>query len=182
MTVDEFLDWDGGGLEGKLELVDGVVRAMAPASYTYNLIQANLAVIIGSHLKTRQSRCRVATEAAAIPPMRSHLNARIPDLSVSCLPVGDGKRPPDPVLIVEILSPGNPEDSWESVRACANIAAVQEVLVLESERVEAQHFRRSEQGEWPIDGVTITGAGTVTLACIDLAFPLIAAYAGTPLE
>jgi Uma2 family endonuclease len=43
MTAAEFLDWDGGGHQGKLELVNGVVRAMPPASGTHALIQAKLA-------------------------------------------------------------------------------------------------------------------------------------------
>lgn len=181
MTVDEFLDWDGGGHEGKLELVDGVVRAMAPASYTHNLIQANLAGIIHAHLKARKSPCRVGTETAVVPPMRSQINARVPDLSVSCLPVGDGKRSPDPVLIIEVMSPGNPENTWESIRACANIASVQEILVVESERTEALLFRRGDKGEWPIDGVKHQLSECVTLTSIELSIQLTDIYAGTPL-
>ena len=56
MTVDEFLAWDGGGHQGKLELVDGLVRAMAPASATHAMIQGNL-ILIGNHLCRQNSLC-----------------------------------------------------------------------------------------------------------------------------
>ena len=49
MTLEEFFAWDGGGHQGKLELVDGVVRAMAPASATHAIIQGNLVYAIGAH-------------------------------------------------------------------------------------------------------------------------------------
>lgn len=181
MTVDEFLDWDGGGHQGKLELIDGVVRAMAPASYAHGLIQANLTVIIGSHLKSRKSQCRVGTEVGVFPPLNARYNCRVPDVSVSCLPVGNGKRGPDPVLVIEVLSPGNADETWESMRACANILAVQEVLAVESEAVAARYFRRADNGGWPIDGIVLGAADTVSLVSIDLTFPLLDAYAGTPL-
>jgi Uma2 family endonuclease len=32
MTVDEFLDWPGDGSAQKFELIDGELRAMAPAA------------------------------------------------------------------------------------------------------------------------------------------------------
>ena len=60
MTVDEFLAWDGGGHQGKLELVDGLVQAMAPASATHAMIQGNLILLIRNHLRRQNSLCRVA--------------------------------------------------------------------------------------------------------------------------
>ena len=38
MTVDEFIAWVG---DGRWQLVDGEPRAMAPASATHGIIQAN---------------------------------------------------------------------------------------------------------------------------------------------
>ena len=60
MTVDEFLDWPGDGSGQKFELIDGELRAMAPASVSHGIIQANVAGILRSHLIG--SRCYVVVE------------------------------------------------------------------------------------------------------------------------
>ena len=43
MTVEELLDWPGDRSGKKFELVDGEPRAMAPASVSHGIIQANVA-------------------------------------------------------------------------------------------------------------------------------------------
>ena len=58
MSVEDFLAWDGGGHQGKLELVDGEVRAMSPASATHGLIQLTFGSLLRQHLKQSGSRCR----------------------------------------------------------------------------------------------------------------------------
>ena len=50
MTVAEFLDWPGDGSRRKFQLIDGDPRAMAPASITHGIIQANFARLSGNHL------------------------------------------------------------------------------------------------------------------------------------
>ena len=67
MTLDEFLAWDGDGHVGRLELWNGKVRAMAPASATHAIIQLNIGRAIGNHLHARKSPCRVGTEAPIVP-------------------------------------------------------------------------------------------------------------------
>ena len=44
MTVAEFLEWPGDGTGTRYELVDGVLRAMAPASDNHGTIQTNLII------------------------------------------------------------------------------------------------------------------------------------------
>ena len=82
MTIEEFLDWPGDGSGKKFELVDGEPRAMAPASVSHGIIQANIAGILRSHLIG--SRCYVVVEPGVIPRVRSEANMRVPDLAVSC--------------------------------------------------------------------------------------------------
>ncbi len=60
MTVEQFLAWDSTGHVGKLELVEGQVRAMSPASGTHALVQARLAILVGSRLMARNRERRVA--------------------------------------------------------------------------------------------------------------------------
>lgn len=90
MTIEEFLDWPGDGSRKKFELVDGEPRAMAPASVSHGIIQANLAGILRSHLIG--SRCCVVVESGIIPRARSDANMRVPDLAVSCEVSNLGQR------------------------------------------------------------------------------------------
>ena len=179
MTVEEFFAWDGGGHPGKLELVEGQVRAMAPASATHGFIQTNIAGMIRAHLRGTKSRCRAGTEVPVVPPMHNKRNARAPDISVTCAPVSDSKVLEAPVLIVEIMSPGNEAETWESIRALADLASLREILVVQSTRVEAEVYTRDSSGAWPDEPVTTGAGGTVRLTCLDLGLAIAEVYEGT---
>ena len=181
MTVEEFLAWDGAGHVGKLELVDGIPRAMAPASATHGLIQGNIITAFNNHLRKSGSKCRAATEAPIVPPMGKRINARAPDVSVTCSPPSNDGTFVDPVLIVEVLSPSNEPDSWESIRALAGLTSLTEILVVQSTRVEAQVFRRDAQGAWPSEPEIAKEGGTITLASIGLELPVGEVYRDTHL-
>lgn len=180
MTADEFLEWDGDAHQGKLELVHGEILAMSPASATHGIIQAKVARLIGNHLDKSSSACRVGTETPVQPRMGAESNIRVPDLAVTCLPAsGKEKLFPDPVLIIEILSPGNERDTWAAIHACLTIPTIAEVLVLDSEKVEAQVFTKDDAGAWPVNGVTSGAGGTVNLHSIDAQFGVNEIYADT---
>jgi Uma2 family endonuclease len=181
MTADQFLDWDGGGHQGKLELVNGEVVAMSPASGTHSIIQANVTVLIGLHLRAKKMQCRVGTEAPVIPRLSANDNVRAPDIAVTRSDKITGKTFPDPVLIVEVLSPSNQRETWESIHACATIPTLMEIAVIDSERCHAQVFRRDEQGVWPKDGDIVENDGVLKLTTIDAEFPVSEIYAGTHL-
>jgi hypothetical protein len=51
-------------------------------------------------------RCRVVGEPGVITRIRSHVNMRVPDLGVTADAPGQ-QALPDPVVLIEILSPGN---------------------------------------------------------------------------
>lgn len=180
MTVTEFLDWDGGGLQGKLELVNGEVVAMSPASGTHSRIQATLSYLMDAHLRRNKSPCRVGTEAPIVPRFHSKLNVRAPDLAVTYAPLTSDKVFPDPVLIIEVLSPTNQRETWENIWACATLESLMEVAVVDSARVNIQVFRRTQNG-WPKDAETIEAGGTFKLASIDAEWPNAEVYAGTHL-
>ena len=182
MSVDEFFAWDGGGHVGKLELVEGHVRAMAPASGAHSVMQANISAAIHIRLKALKSSCRVGTEAPVIPAFRPRKNARAPDLAVTCTPLSDSQVFENPILIVEILSPSNEDATWETIHALANLTSLKEILVVQSTVVEASVFTRDASGAWPNDGVVTRAGGTIHLASIDLALPIREVYEGTMLE
>ena len=182
MTVDEFVAWDDarGGKHPKYQLVDGEVRAMAPASTAHGTIQANLARHLGNHLDKPGTRCHVVTEPAIETRVRAKLNMRIPDLGVSCLPGASGQIAlPDPILLIEIMSPGNKADTWGNVWAYTSIPSVREILIMQSTRIEALLLRRQTDGSWPADPETIGPDAELALTSIDFSMPLQAAYKKT---
>jgi Uma2 family endonuclease len=180
MTVEDFLNWSGDGHVGKLELVDGVVRAMAPPSQTHGTIQANLARHIGNHLAARRSPCRVITEAPVVPRFKPETNARAPDLAVECAPPSTSRVLQKPTLIIELLSPSNADETWESIRAVANLPSVLEVMVVHSTEIRVETFLKDREGGWPAAPVVFDRLDAmVRLASIDAELPLADIYAGT---
>lgn len=180
MTVDDFLAWKGDGHQGKLELVDGEVRAMSPASATHGLIQATLAILIGQHLRQGGTRCRIFTEPAVSVRVRARTNLRVPDLGVTCTKVeASDQQMPDPILLIEVLSPGNSDDTWDNVWAYCTIPSVREIVVVHSTRIRAELLRRDAQGDWPENPEVIEKGGILNLASIGFEGPLTEVYADT---
>jgi Uma2 family endonuclease len=180
MTVDEFVAWAG---DDRWELVDGEPRAMAPASATHGIIQTNVGYTLTRHLRAANSPCRAVTEPAVVPRVRSRSNMRVPDLAVTCSPVEFGQIAlPDPVLIVEILSPTNESETWENVWTYVSVPSVREVLILRSTSIAADLLRRRADGTWPEEPMRIDGDGALHLESIDLTCPLTELYIGTHLS
>ena len=182
MTVEEFFAWDGGGHVGKLELVHGVVRAQTYASDGHGTIQGNVSRLIGNHLAASRPDCRVVIEGGVIPMFDPKRNVRKPDLSVTCSPNVKGSRAvPNPVLVVEVLSLTNADETWESIQACATVGSVAEILVIDSETRLVQVFTKDAKGVWPDPGQTIEADGTIRLKRLDLEMTMVDVYRGTSL-
>ncbi len=114
--------------------------------------------------------------------MRANWNFRIPDLGVTCAPSRPGEiMTPDPVLLVEVLSPGNSQDTYENVRAYATLSSVKEILVVNSTSMRAEVLRRDTSGGWPANPDMIEAGGTIALETISGALVLAERYAGTHL-
>ncbi len=181
MTVDEFRAEDGGGHVGKLQLVDGCVRPMAPASATHAMSQGNLVDAIGAHSRTRGSPCRVAPEAPIRPAIgKLSSNACAPDLSVTWVPPSAAKTFEEPILIIELLSPSNVDDTWENIRALAPRPTLTQIVVVGSETVEIEIYRKDAKGAWSREPEVLT-VGVIRLASIGLDLPVAEVYSGTHL-
>lgn len=182
MTVDEFIAWPGDGVNKTHQLVEGEVIAMSPATVVHGVLQATLAVLIRNRLSETGQPCVLATEPAVIPRVRASTNMRVPDIGVTCAPIAPGQvEMPEPILLVEVLSPGNQRATRANVWTYASIPSVQEILLVRSTRVEAELLRRGPDGAWP-DGPGMVGIGDLLrLETVDLTCPLLALYAGTHL-
>ncbi len=184
MTAEQFLSSPVDLGPGKHVLIDGVIYSMAPASPTHALIQAELARLIGNHLRERNVPYRVMTEAGMQPRVRAKTNVRIPDLTITC---GPPPGPKDrlveaPLIIIEVLSPSNSDMTEASIQACASIPSVMEMLIVDSTRVFAERWHREASGAWPREPETITAGGKVMLASISLELGLADIYADTHLS
>jgi Uma2 family endonuclease len=180
MTIEEFLDWPGDGSRKTFELVDGEPRAMAPASVSHGIIQANIAGILRTHLIG--SRCYVVVEPGVIPRVRSDANMRVPDLAVSCEVSNVGQRAlSEPTLVIEILSPSNESETRENVWAYTTIPTVREILLIRSTRIAAELIRRGADGIWPSNPQPIEADAALFLESLDFSCRLAAIYENTHL-
>ena len=178
MSVAEFIAWPGDGSGARFELVDGEPRAMAPASVTHGLMQANLARLLGNHLAG--TRCHVVVAPGVIPRVRAGFNFRIPDLAVNCLADEAAQSAlPDPILIIEILSPSNEAETRDNVWAYAAIPSVGEILLVYSTAIGAELLRRQPDGTWPEEPHLLAAADEIALASIGFQGPLAAFYRDT---
>lgn len=181
MSVRDFLAWEPGD-GSRYELVDGEPRAMAPAGTIHGFLQNELGSLIRNHLRGRGGGCEVVANPGVIPHLLSTHNVRVPDLGVTCSPLVPGQATlPDPVLLIEILSPSNQANTWSNVRSYTSIPSVQEILVLDSSRVAAEVFRRSVQGAWP-DQPEALREGDLVLTSIGFRVGLAELYTRTGLE
>jgi len=182
MTVADFLDWPGDGSGHKFQLVDGELRAMSPGSATHGTIQMTLGRLIGNRLVDRGSSCRIVSEPAIATRVRANVNMRVPDLGVTCTPDAPGQQTlPDPIALIEILSPGNASDTWDNVWSYTTIPSVREIAVVHSTRVFVELLRRGADGSWPAEPEEIGPGDTLRLDSIDFACALPEIYAQTHL-
>lgn len=178
MTVEEFLRWEDG-TDARYELVDGFVVAMAPPARAHGLLSVRLGGAIETALRGRRP-CTAQNEAGVVRPDRSDL-CFIADIAVSCDPLQrDDRLIPNPILIVEILSPStNASDRNVKVPEYRQIPSVQEILLIDSESAFAEILRR-DGDRWITEIVQGTGA-TLSLVSVPLTVAMSELYEGIPL-
>jgi Uma2 family endonuclease len=118
-----------------------------PASRTHGHIQNKLRSLIDAHLTARGGSCSIITAPRVVPRVRSDSNFRVPDLGVTCT---DYEREElnltDPVLLIEILSPSNPAETWTNVWVYTTIPSVQEILIVHSTAIRTDLLQRDASG------------------------------------
>jgi Uma2 family endonuclease len=170
MTLADFLSWDDG-TDRRYQLVDGVLRMMAPAAEAHGELALSLGAEIRSRLKPP---CRVISEAGITVPERSD-TYYLADLAVTCAPREPGRRMlAEPVLIVEVLSPSTEHiDRLRNLADYRTLPSVREILIAfpDERRVEVQ--RRTPEG-WSVED--LIGKAEIRLSCCDDLIPLEALY------
>ena len=154
---------------------------MAPGSETHAALQAEIGALLRNHLTDKGGPCRLLSQPGIVPRVRSDRNFRIPDLGVTCAPPTQGLIVPDPILLIEVLSPRNEAQTRANIWAYTTIPSVREILAVPTTRIEAELLRRGADGNWPEDPDTLTGTETLMLRSIGYATPLAAFYRTTAL-
>jgi len=176
MTVAEFLDWNPQGGD-RWELVDGTPQAAAPAAPRHGAIQSEVARLIGNHLAESSPTCRVIIEPGIQPKVRANLNARVPDMAVTCAAWNPDERLlRGPLVLIEILSPSNKAGTWANVWSYVTIPSVREILVLHTAEIRADLLRREDDGTWPDNPQVLQAGDIVALESIGLSAPIAAFY------
>lgn len=177
MTVDEFLTWDDG-TAARYELVGGEVFAMAPPSPWHSKITARLSAAIQRSLRPP---CDVYVEAGLRLTNKEQTYYQA-DLAVSCTPLrSDYLYVPDPVLIVEVLSPSSAGfDRGTKVPDYRTISSVKEIMLVSSSSARVEFWRRSGE-EWTVGDLEGEEA-VLHLDSIGIKLPLAAIYKGMSFE
>ncbi len=178
ISLEAFLAWDAPS-GARWQLIDGEPCAMAPASPLHAGVQNELSRLLGNHLAAHRPACRAYSNPGILLGRSTDRNFRIPDIGVTCTKLTpDEPALPNPVLLIEILSPSNPAATWINVWAYTTIASIQEILIVRTDTPGVHILRPKSDGTWP-DMPTTVEAGDLTLNSIGLTLPLSALYAGT---
>jgi Uma2 family endonuclease len=180
LTVEEFLEACPNDRR-HYQLIDGVTVAMAPPADRHQRIAGILGGVLFNAVEANVRGCAVLIQAGIAPQGlrgRDHFET---DFTITCEPPSDNRRGivEQPLLIVEILSPGTERDDvFVKLPAYQRIASLQEILYVETERVGATVYRRSEVG-W--DSIALTsGEHRLRLATVGLDIALADLYRNIP--
>ena len=178
MTLAEFLRWEDG-TDTRYELLGGCPVAMAPPAIAHGILALRLGARIDAALRSR-SPCFGQSEAGIARPDRND-TCYIADRAVTCTPPERGQQLlQDPLLIVEILSPGTAlYDRQTKVSDYRRIPSVQEILLIDSASIFAEVLRR--EGDRWITEIVRGPQATLSLASIGLTAAMSELYEGIDL-
>jgi Uma2 family endonuclease len=95
---------------------------------------------------------------------------------VTCSPIAGERLMRDPLLLIEILSPSNTDQTRANVWTYTTLPSVAEILVIHSMVVNAELLRRAADGSWPEQPDLIEEGGILRLDSIGLELPLATVY------
>lgn len=172
MTPAEWLAWEERQPE-RYELLWEEPTPMAGGSVRHNDIALNMASALRGTL--RGTGCRVNTgEVKVSLPTGKWL---YPDLFVRCTPrLGTDTKIDDPVVVVEVLSPGTTAYNTNEKRwLYQEVPSLRHLVLVAQDRTKVEVASRDDDGTWrSVFHVGLEGA--LRLDAIDVTLPLAAIY------
>ncbi|MBW4520905.1 MAG: Uma2 family endonuclease [Scytolyngbya sp. HA4215-MV1] len=147
MSIAEYLEWESQQ-EVRHEYVNGKLFAMTGGTIPHNDIVLNLYTALRPHLKSRGCRINVSDVKVEVSPTSPYY---YPDIIVSCDSRDINARQfiQSPKLIVEVLSPSTEaKDRGEKFTYYQTIPSLQEYVLVDSEKVAVECYRRGEGRMW----------------------------------
>ena len=179
LTVEEFLDTCPND-QRHYQLFEGIIVAMAPPGDRHQIIAGRLGGVLFNAVETNLPGCAVRVQAGIAPQGAQGRDHFETDVTVTCEAPDAGYRGmvEEPLLIVEILSPGTDRDDvYVKLPAYQRIPSLREILYVETERVGATIHRRSDAG-WV--AIAIGGEDRLRLETVGLDIALSSLYRGIP--
>ena len=174
MTVEEFLPWAASQPE-RWELFDGVAVNMSPERVIHGDTKYRMARTLDDAIGRAKVPCRFVLDSAAV--RIDARNSYQPDLLVYCgEPVaGDATVIPEPMVVVEVLSPGNAmKDLRDKLQGYFRVPSIRHYLVVDPDKRIVIHHARRNGDEI---ATRIVSEGDIALDPPGLAFPLEAIFA-----
>ncbi len=147
MSIDEYLDWEARQ-EIRHEYINGEIFAMTGGTIPHNDIALSVYRAIYPQVRSNGCRVNVSDVKVQVSPTSPYY---YPDVVVSCDPHDRHARKfiQYPKLIVEVLSPSTEaNDRGEKFIHYRTIATLQEYVLIDSEKVSVECYRRGEGRLW----------------------------------
>jgi Uma2 family endonuclease len=144
MSVDDFVAWAERQPE-RWELLDGIPTAMSPERVVHGDVKYRVARGLDRAIASANVRCRFVLDSAAV-----RIDARSlyqPDALVYCgEPVpGDALEIPNPVVVFEVLSPGNAAtDLRDKLQGYFRVPSIHHYLIVDPDKHLVIHHARGE--------------------------------------
>jgi Uma2 family endonuclease len=161
MTVDQFVPWAMAQPEGRFELVNGAVVAMAPERAAHARFKARIWRALDDQIHDRGLPCealpdgmtvRIDEHTAYEPDAQVHCGERLAD---------DAVIVPAPVIVVEVLSPSTAtRDTGAKLADYFRVASLRHYLIVRTDQPTVIHHRR---GDGDVIDTRIATAGAVQL-------------------
>ncbi|MBF2028374.1 MAG: Uma2 family endonuclease [Oscillatoriales cyanobacterium C42_A2020_001] len=179
MTIAEYLDWEPLQ-ELRYEYVHGIVIAMTGGTIPHNDIALNLYRTLYPHVQSNGCRINVADVKLEISSDSPYY---YPDVIVTCDPRDLNARRllRYPKLIIEVLSPGTEaKDRGEKFAYYRSSSTLQEYILVESEKIGVECYRRGEGRLWLY--YPYTSGDIITLESIGCRVPIDLLYENVSFE
>ncbi len=145
-TVEEYLEFEKNS-EVRHEYVEGAIYAMAGEKKRHNRLAGRLFNILSAHLE--ETNCELYFESVKMYTTSNKYY--YPDVVVTCEDDDDEISVKNPLLIIEVLSPSTERiDRAEKLLAYQKMPSVQEYVLVSSERVWIQVYRRADGENWSV--------------------------------
>lgn len=176
MSRAEYRRWAEAQPRGRFERIDGWVVAMAPGRRNHAKRKARVWLALTRAVEAAGLACEVYPDGVTVAVEE---NAFEPDAILRCgdALAGDGVDVPDPMVVVEVLSPSTRSgDLTSKMVAYFRLPSVRHYLIVWADRPQVIHHRRRDDSEG-IETRVVT-AGGIRLDPPGLAITVEQVYAG----